>query len=225
MIVKVQCIHFLHSGAQPILYPAETIAAAYHTGRPVHTGQQGLALSSSRLGSYSTVAGAGGYAGLATPSGTLNASAVTTAGTLQPLSHVPSAQSSQFHYIANPGVQHPHGHSVASPGSHSFSGRSGYSQAMNLQYIPQPGTLQLQPSVTVTPSYNVGYHNPVISTSAPAYTQQQPPTIHSVTGTAPISVQPPTLPIFSPEPISSRDHLAAQQATQPPQTRPQWTGY
>jgi hypothetical protein len=213
---------FTHAGAQPILYPAETLAAAYHTGRPVHTSQ----LSSSRLGSYSTVAS--GYAGLAAPSGTLSAAAATTAGTLQPLSHVPSAQSSQFHYIANAGVQHPHGHSVASPGSHSYSSRSGYSQAMNLQYIPQP-TLQLQPSVTVTPSYNVGY-NPVISTSAPAYTQpqqQQLPTIPPVTGT----VQQ-TLPIYSPpDTISSHSsHLPPHGlvVTQPQQTRAPWnapTGY
>lgn len=142
---------FLHSGAQPILYPAETLAAAYHSGRPVHTSQ----LSSSRLGSYSTVAS--GYAGLAAPSGALSAAAATTAGTLQPLSHVPSAQSSQFHYITNTGgVHHPHGHSVASHGSHSFSSRStgaGYSQTMNLQYLPQSGTLQIQPSVTVTPNW------------------------------------------------------------------------
>ena len=211
---------FTHPGAQPILYPAETLAA-YHTGRPVHTGQ----LSSSRLGSYSTVAS--GYAGLAAPSGTLSAAAATTAGTLQPLSHVPSAQSSQFHYIANTGVQHPHGHSVASPGSHSFSSRSGYSQAMNLQYIPQPGTLQLQPSVTVTPSYNVGYHSPVISTSAPAYTQPQPQQqLHPVTGT----VQQQTLPIFSPpDTITSHSsQLPPQVVTQPQQTRSHWntpTGY
>ena len=213
---------FTYPGAQQILYPAETLAAAYHTGRPVHTGQ----LSSSRLGSYSTVAS--GYAGLTAPSGTLSAAAATTTGTLQPLSHVPSAQSSQFHYIANPGVQHPHGHSVATPGSHSFSSRSGYSQTMNLQYIPQPGTLQLQPSVTVTPSYNVGYHSPVISTSAPAYTppqqQQQPSTIHPVTGPLPIPFSPP-------DTISSHSSQLpphGQVVTQPQQTRSHWntpTGY
>lgn len=209
---RQHCMCFTHPGAQPILYPAETLAAAYHTGRPVHTGQ----LSSSRLGSYSTVAS--GYAGLAAPSGTLSAAAATTAGTSQPLSHVPSAQSSQFHYT---GVQHPHGHSVASPGSHSFSSRSGYSQAMNLQYIPQPGTLQLQPSVTVTPSYNVGYHSPVISTSAPAYTQpqQQQPIQQTLPG---ISFSPP-------DTITSHSsQLPPQVVTQPQQTRSHWntpTGY
>lgn len=221
MIVKCCIWSFTHSGAQPILYPAETLAAAYHTGRPVHTSQ----LSSSRLGSYSTVAS--GYAGLAAPSGALSAATATTAGTLQPLSHVPSAQSSQFHYIANTGVQHPHGHSVASHGSHSFSSRStGYSPAMNLQYIPQPGTLQIQPSVTVTPSYNVGY-SPVISTSAPAYTQpqqQQLPTVPPVTGT----VQQ-TLPIYSPpDTISSHSSHLPPHGTQPQQTRAHWnapTGY
>ena len=218
MIVNMHV--FPYAGAQPILYPAETLAAAYHTGRPVHTSQ----LSSSRLGSYSTVPS--GYAGLTAPAGTLSAAAATTAGTLQPLSHVPSAQSSQFHYIANTGVQHPHGHSVAaSPGSHSFSSRSGYSQTMNLQYIPQPGTLQLQPSVTVTPSYNVGY-SPVISTSAPAYTQpqQQLSTIHpSVTGT----VQPTALPTSFDTITSHSSHLPPQ-GTQPQQTRAHWnapTGY
>ena len=214
----VLCMPFTHSGAQPILYPAETLAAAYHTGRPVHTSQ----LSSSRLGSYSTVPS--GYAGLAAPSGTLSGAAATTAGTLQPLSHVPSAQSSQFHYIANTGVPHPHGHSVASPGSHSFSSRSGYSQAMNLQYVPQPGTLQLQPSVTVTPSYNVGY-NPVISTSAPAYTQppQQLTTIHPVTGTIQQSL--PTGSFSPPDTITSHSsHLPphGQVATQPQPTRAHW---
>ena len=208
------CMCFTHPGAQPILYPAETLAAACHTGRPVHTGQ----LSSSWLGSYSTVAS--GYAGQAAPSGTLSAAATTTAGTLQPLSHVPSAQSNQFHYIANTGVQHPHGHSVASPGSHSFSSQPGYSQAMNLQYVPQHGTLQLQPSVTVTPSYNVGYHSPVISTSAPAYTQPQPQQqLHPVTGT----VQQQTLPIFSP-PDTITSHSSQlpphdQVVTQPQQTQ------
>ena len=213
---------FIHSGAQPLLYPAETLAAAYHSGRPVHTSQ----LSSSRLGSYSTVAS--GYAGLAAPSGALSAAAATTAGTLQPLSHVPSAQSSQFHYIANAGgVHHPHGHSVASHGSHSFSSRStgaGYSQTMNLQYLPQPGTLQIQPSVTVTPNYNVGY-SPVISTSAPVYTQpQQLSTIPPVTGT----VQQ-TLPIYSPpDTITSHSSHVPAHGTQPQQTQAHWsapTGY
>ena len=225
MIVNVPCMFFSIPGAQPILYPAETIAAAYHTGRPVHTGQ-GLALSSSRFGPYSTVAGASGYASLAAPSGTLSAAA-TTAGTLQPLSHVPSAaQSSQFHYIANTGVQHPHGHSVVSPGSHSFS-RSGYSQVPGgtmYNVIPaQPGTLQLQPSVTVTTNYTAGYHNPVISTSAPAYTQQQPQlsSIHPATGTPGISLQP-TLPIFTAPDTFSSHQLPPQQVTQPQQTRPQW---
>ena len=227
MTFKKSKLCFFHSGAQPILYPAESLTA-YHGGRSVHTGQ-GLA----RLGPYSTVGS--GYQGLAAPSGTLSAAAVaTTAGTLQPLSHIPSAQSSQFHYIANTGAvqQQHHTHSVASPGSHSF-GRSGYSgQAMNLQYIPaQPSTLQLQPSVTVGPSsYNIGYtHSPVISTSAPAYTQHQPqlPTIHPVTGTAAVSIQQTTLPTFSAPDTFSSPQLPppTQQVTQHQQTRPHWSGY
>ena len=197
-----------HLGAQPILYPAKTLAAA---GRPVHT----RLLSSSRLGSHSTVPSS--YADLAAPSGTLSAAA---AGTLQPLSH---AQSSQFHYIMNTGVLHPHGHSVSSPESHSSS-RSGYGQAMNCQYELQPGTFQLQPSVTGTPIYNVGY-NPKISTSVPAYIQpqQQLMTIHPVTGT--IQQSQPSSGFSPPDTITSHSsHLPPhdQVATQPQPTQAHW---
>lgn len=214
----------IHAGSQPpsaILYPAETITAAYQSGRPVHTGHGLAALSaSSRLGPYSTVAGPSGYL---TPSGTLSGVAATTTGTLQPLSHVPSAaQSSQFHYIANPSVHQHHGHSVASmasPGSHSaFTSRQYHGQVPQM-YLTQPGTLQLQPSV--------GYHNPsVVSTSAPAYTQQQSQlsSIHAVTGTVGNLQQ--TLPSFSaPDTFSSSQltpHPQPQQVTQSPLTRPQW---
>lgn len=206
-------------GSQPpsaILYPAESITAAYQTGRPVHTGH-GLALSS-RLGPYSTVAGPSGY--LAAPSGTLSGGAATTTGTLQPLSHVPTAAQSQFHYIANPSVHPQQGHSVASmasPGSHAAFSSRPYGQVSQM-YLTQPGTLQLQPSV--------GYHSPVISTSAPAYTQHQPQlsSIHAVTGTVGNLQQ--TLPSFSaPDTFSSSQitpHPQPQQVTQSQLTRPQW---
>ena len=235
-----QCAHqyilFLVAGSQPpsaILYPAEAITA-YQPGRPIHTGH-GLAFSSSRLaGSYgSTVAGpASGYL---TPSGTLSAAAAaTTTGTLQPLSHVPSVQSSQFHYIANPTGVHPHhGHTasvasvhVTSPGSHSgFSGsrQQHYAQVpppMNLQYLAaQQGTIQLQPSVTLT-NYNVGYHSAaVISTSAPSYTQQQQlSSIHPVTGTA--GSTPPSY--SAPDTFTSSQVLHQQAQAPPQQSRSQW---
>ena len=213
------CIFLLYVGSQQpsaILYPAE-ITAAYQSGRSVHTGH-GLALPGSRLGQYSTVAGHSSYI---SPSGTLTGTAATTTGTLQPLSHVPTAaQSSQFHYLSNPSVQQHHGHSVASmatPGSHSAFSTRQYGQVpqMNLQYLAQP--LQLQPTV--------GYHNPAISTSAPTYTQQQAqvPSIHAVTGTAGTLHQ--TLPSFSaPDTFSSSQlpHPQTQQATQSQISRPQW---
>ena len=200
----------LSTGAQ---LPYQT--AEYHGSRTV---QPGL-LPASRLGQYSTVAGHTGYTSYLTP--TLSGVATTTTGTLQPLTHVPSAahaHSGQYHYIANPPSvqQQP---SVTSPVTHpAFSSR----QYTSMQYLTPHtvgGTLHLQPSV--------GYHNPVISTSAPAYTAQQPsslPSIHPVTGTVG-TLPPQTLPSYTAPDTFSSSQLhpqQQQQATQPPLTRPQW---